>query len=73
MIWVHLAPMGTPGPDLPVDFSEALTQGFRERPQFSIRFVVPVDLRGNTVKLHAWYDRKAKGEEEKVLNTESQP
>jgi hypothetical protein len=42
--------------DLPVYLSQTLSEWFRQRPHLHLRFVVPIQRDGDTVKLHAWYD-----------------
>ncbi len=56
--WVRVAPgkAASYPEDLPVFLSHALTEWFRERPQFRLRCVLPVCHNGETVELHAWYD-----------------
>jgi hypothetical protein len=43
-------------PLLPSYLSYTLTQWFRERPQYHLRCVAPIDKGGDTVELHAWFD-----------------
>ncbi len=42
--------------DLPAYLSQALSDWFRQRPQFRMQCVVPIQSDGNTVELHAWYE-----------------
>lgn len=42
--------------DLAGYLSHALTEWFRQRPQFRLRSVVGVVKDGSTCELHAWYD-----------------
>jgi hypothetical protein len=55
--WVRIfADRPAPTDDLPYFLSGALADWFRERPQFRLRFVVPIQRAGDTVELHAWYE-----------------
>jgi len=55
--WVRIHVSGGNVPvDLPVYLPQALSDWFRQRPQFRMRCVVPIYRDGDTVELHAWYD-----------------
>jgi hypothetical protein len=55
--WVRVYAVGSSfPPDLPIFLSHTLTEWFRQRPQYCLRCVVPIQRDGNTVELHAWYD-----------------
>lgn len=41
--------------DLPVYLSQSLSDWFRERPNFSLQFAVPMCNDGDTVELHGFY------------------
>jgi hypothetical protein len=44
-------------PQLPLYLSGTLAYFFRSNPQLHLRCVVPFSKGGDTVELHAWYDR----------------
>jgi hypothetical protein len=43
--------------ELPVYLSYTVTQWFRARPQYRLRFILPITRGGNTVELHVWYEQ----------------
>jgi hypothetical protein len=43
--------------ELALFLSHSLTEWMRKRPQFRVRNIVPIQIGGNTVELHAWYDQ----------------
>jgi hypothetical protein len=55
--WVRVwLDSGEPSEKLPVFLSHALTDWFRQHPQYHMRTVVPIQRDGDTVELHAWFD-----------------
>jgi len=42
--------------DLAVYLSQAVSDWFRQRPQMHLRTVAPIQVNGDTVELHVWYD-----------------
>jgi hypothetical protein len=57
--WVRIFadPEALAHPQLPLYLSGTLTHFFRLNPQLHLRCVVPISKGGDTVELHAWYDR----------------
>jgi hypothetical protein len=51
-------PQSSGHPDLAAYLSYTATQWFRSRPQFRLRFIVPVCKGGNTAELHVWYEQQ---------------
>jgi hypothetical protein len=61
--------------ELALFLSHSLTDWMRKRPQLRVRNIVPIQIGGNTMELHAWYDQvhfpdlKARCWNEKRLTT----
>jgi hypothetical protein len=53
-VWVD---EGQNPPDLPVYLSHALSNWLRSNPHLRCWAVVPIQFSGDTVELHAWYER----------------
>jgi hypothetical protein len=53
-VWVD---EGEPSPNLPLYLSHALSNWLRNNPHLRCWAVVPVQFNGDTVELHAWYER----------------
>ena len=53
-VWLE---SGAASDELPAFLSHVLAEWFRQRPQLRMRVVVPIQKDGDTVELHAWFDR----------------
>jgi hypothetical protein len=57
--WVRVFPsrLSDLPDDLPALLSRTLAEWFRRRPELRLKCILPVSRCGETVELHAWYDR----------------